>query len=261
MKVAIITGSSQGIGKALALHMAEKGIQVVLNGRNTERLETAQQFFAEKNLETLAVQGDVSKYSDCEILLEKTLQKFGRVDILVNNAGLTMEGKVEDTHPEVFQKVMNVNYLGSVYPTKLALPHLRKTKGSVLFISSLAAIYGLPNFSVYSASKMTLKGLTEALRLELKGTDVHIGLAYVGFTQNDKQKKFYNAKGELEILPKRTNVKTEPVDQVAAKLMKMIERRTKRKIFSNLGKLLVTLYSISPSLVDEILAYKFKNRK
>lgn len=260
-KVAIITGSSQGIGKALAWAMLRRGIKVVLNGRNPQKLENARQFFSEKGHEVLAVQGDVSKVEDCENLIQKAVAHFGRLDILVNNAGIATEGKIMDTRPEVFRKGVEVNYLGSVFPTQLALPHLLKNKGSVLFISSLAAIHGLPNFSIYSCSKMTLKGLADALKIELRGTGVHVGIAYVGFTENDPKKTIVNADGQTEILPKRKGVKTEPAEKVAARLLRMIEKRTFKKTFTPMGKLLVLLERLSPALVEKILAYSFAKRK
>ena len=240
--------------------MLERGIRVVLNGRNGEKLEAARQYFLGKGHEVLAVRGDVSQISDCENLVEKTLERFGQIDVLVNNAGIATEGKISETRPEVFQKAMEVNYLGSVYPTQFALPHLKKSKGSVLFISSLAAIHGLPDFSIYSSSKMTLKGLAQALKIELKGTGVHVGIAFVGFTENDPEKTIYKADGKLEILPRRNEMKLEPVEKVAARLLRMIDNRTHRKTFTPLGKLLDSLERISPTLVEKIMAYSYKRR-
>jgi len=261
MKVAIITGSSQGIGKALAEAMLAKGIRVVLNGRNGKKLEKARQYFFEKGHEVLAVQGDVSKVEDCERLIKDTVAHFGRLDILVNNAGIATEGKVMETGPEVFRKAIEVNYLGSVYPTQFALPHIIENRGSVLFISSLAAIHGLPNFSIYSSSKMTLKGLAEALKIELKGKDVHIGMAYVGFTENDPNKTIIKADGKAEILPKRTEVKVEPVEKVAARLLRMIEKRTFKKTFTPMGKALVFFERLAPGIVEMILGISFRKRE
>lgn len=260
-KVAIVTGSSQGIGKALASSMLGKGMRVVLNGRNGGKLEAAERFFYDQGHEVLAVKGDVSNIADCEKLVNKTLEHFGQLDVLVNNAGISTEGKISETSPEVFRKAMEVNYLGSVYPTQLALPHLKATKGSILFISSLAAIHGLPNFGIYSSSKMSLKGLAEALKVELNGTGVHVGIAYVGFTENDPRKTIIKADGQAEILPKRKEVKVEPVEKVAARLLRMIENRTHRKTFTPLGKLLVYLERLSPSLVDRVFAYTFEKRE
>ena len=165
-KVIIITGSSMGIGKTMARMMAEAGAQIVLNGRNKQRLNDTQQSFREQGFEMLAVSGDVSKVEDCQQLIEATLKAHGRIDALINNAGISTEGTVMELDPEVFRKVMEVNVLGSVYPTQAALSHLRQSKGSVIFIGSVAGIRGLPRYAPYSASKMALTALAESLKLK-----------------------------------------------------------------------------------------------
>lgn len=260
-KVAIITGSSMGIGKSLALEMAKKGAKVVLNGRNGERLYATHRTLMDQGYDILAVQGDVSNYEDCQLLIEKAVTHYGKIDILVNNAGLAMEGEVESLHPDTLKKVMEVNFLGSVYPTQLALPHIKATQGNILFISSLAGIHGLPNYSAYSASKMALSALAESLKIELSGTGVHVGIAYIGFTQNDPDKTYYNAQGELEVLPKRQNVTIEPVEKVALRLIRKMEKRRFKTVFSNLGVLLSIVQRISPALVEQILMNSYAKRK
>ena len=135
-----------------------------------------------------AIAGDVSKAEDCHQLIEHTIKTFGQIDVLINNAGISMEGSIEDLAPEVFQKVIEVNYLGSIYPTKAAIPYLKKSKGSIIFMGSAAGIRGIPNHAAYSSSKMSLTAIAEALKIELKKSDIHVGLAYVGFTENDEEK-------------------------------------------------------------------------
>ena len=259
-KVAIITGSSQGIGKTLAVELAKKGAKVVLNGRNGDRLNVTHQSLLAQGFDMVAVQGDISNHADCQKLINSTIEHYGKIDILVNNAGLSMEGEIETLAPDTLKKIMEVNVLGSVYPTQLALPQIKATKGNILFISSLAGIHGLPNFSAYSASKMALSALAESLKIELSGTGVHVGIAYVGFTENDPQKTFYNANGELEVLPKRQNVKVEAVEKVAQRLIRKIEKRKFKTTFSTLGKLLSVINRISPSLVERILSTNYRNK-
>ncbi|MGB0840362.1 MAG: SDR family oxidoreductase, partial [Chitinophagales bacterium] len=211
-KVVIITGSSIGIGRKMAVLMGQKGAKIVLNARNAKRLETTRKALANQGLEVFAVVGDVSKEEDCEQLIKATIAHYGKLDVLVNNAGIAAEGTVEGASPSVFKKVMDVNYLGSVYPTHYALPHLRASKGNVLFISSAAGIHGIPNFAMYSASKMALTALAESLKIELHGTGVHVGIAYVGFTENDSQKTIYDAQGNIVPQPSRDFITPEPVE-------------------------------------------------
>ncbi len=259
-KVGIITGSSIGIGRTLAFEMAKRGAKIVLNARNPERLEKTQKSMQEAGFETIAVAGDVSNMEDCQKLIDSSIQAFGKIDILVNNAGISMEGTVEELDADVFKKVMNVNYLGSVYPTKAALPFLRKSKGSVIFMGSLAGMRGLPNYSVYSSSKMALTALAESLRIELDGTGVHVGIAYVGFTQNDPEKTIFDAAGEVIPQPKREAIKAEPPENVALRVIKMIENQHFKKYFTPLGKLNAFMNRFFPFVVEGVLRKNYKSK-
>ena len=245
-KVAIITGSSLGIGKAIAFEMAKRGVKIVLNARNLQRLEKTQVAMQEAGYESIAVVGDVSNMEDCQKLVDQTIEAFGKIDILVNNAGISMEGTVEELDAEVFKKVMNVNYLGCVYPTKAALPHLRKAKGSIMFAGSLAGMRGLPKYSVYSSSKMALTALAESLKIELDGSGVHVGIAYIGFTQNDPDKTIFDKDGKIIAQPKRDFIKTEPPENVALRIIKMIENQNFQTIFYPFRKIKCLYESFFP---------------
>src|SRR4030042_1313925 len=143
-KVVVITGSTMGIGKVLAMELAARGAKIVLNGRDIRRLVNAEKIMHEKGYQAMAVPGDVSSDAECKKIISATVDSYGRIDILVNNAGLAMNGNISDLSPAVFKKVMDVNYLGSVYCTIAALPHIIKTKGNILFISSVAGMMGFP---------------------------------------------------------------------------------------------------------------------
>jgi len=256
-KVVIITGSSMGIGNQMAWQIARKGGRVVLNGRNPDRLEKAGKKLKDDGHQILTVAGDVSKVEDCKKLVEETIKEFGQIDVLINNAGVSTEGTVEELDGSVIKKIMDVNYLGSVYPTQSALPYLKNSQGSVIFISSVAGIRGIPNYSVYSSSKMALTALAEALRIELAKDQVHIGIAYVGFTENDPQKTIYDANGSIVPQPKRDFIKAEPVEKVAGRIIGMIENKTIKQVFTPLGKLNAVLNKITPGLVHRVLKRNF----
>ena len=165
-KVAIITGSNRGIGLQLAKKMLQAGAKVVINGRNADRLEAARQSIADQGGELLAIRGDVSLFADAQHLVQETVNTFGKLDMLINNAGVAMNGFIADLEPDVFKKVMDTNYLGSVYPTLAALHEIEKTQGHILFISSVAGLYGFPRFSAYSASKIPLTSFSRSLKIE-----------------------------------------------------------------------------------------------
>ncbi|MEQ8703048.1 MAG: SDR family oxidoreductase [Phaeodactylibacter sp.] len=256
-KVALITGSSMGIGLSLARLMAQQGVRVVLNARNAGRLQHTLQRFRDAGHEATAIAGDVSKEADCQAIVEQAIARFGRLDILVNNAGISAEGTLAELSPEVLRKVMEVNYFGSVFMTQAALPHLRQQRGSVLFISSAAAIRGIPGHAAYSASKMALTALAESLKIELHRDQVHVGIAYVGFTENDPQKVIYDRDGRIIPQPDRSFIKQEPVEQVAKRLYRIIENRTFKSVFTPLGKLNALMNRLAPAVGEVILRRNF----
>ncbi len=257
-KVVIITGSRMGIGKTLAIKLGELGANVVINARNAEGLNKTIQELTDKGYEVIAVSGDVSKIDDCEKLINETVKKYGRIDVLINNAGLSAKGMLENCDLATYKKMIDVNLLGSVYTTKLALPYIKESKGSILFVSSLAGINGLPYYSSYSASKMALTAVAESLKIELHKQGVHIGISFVSFTENDPDKKFYNENGELEVLPKRSNIKLMPVEETVKIIIDQIEKRKFKVVHSTLGKVNWFFYKVFPKLVEFILIRSMK---
>ena len=167
-KVAIITGSSRGIGKAIALELAKRGAFIVLNGRNSSRLQSALEEVSKIQSKVVSYRCDVSNADQSVELIKTAISNFGKLDILINNVGVSMRGEVADLNPSVFQKVFESNVYGSVNPTIPALKEIRKTQGSIVFISSLAGIRGLPYLSAYSSSKMALRAIAESIRIEEK---------------------------------------------------------------------------------------------
>jgi len=257
-KVCVVTGSSMGIGRELAIQLLAAGARVIINGTNASRLQ--------KTLDSLQAYGDqvsmcvadVSNIEDCNHLIRHAMNRHGRLDVLINNAGLSMEGELEELQPTVIQRLMDVNLVGPAQTTKIALPLLRETGGSVIFVSSLAGLYGLPSFSPYSCSKMALTGLAESLRNELHGSGVHVGIAYLSFTENDPEKTIYDANGNIIPLPKRTIVRAEPVELVASQILQMIEQRTFKRVFSPMGKLIAFTSRFFPSLFGLLIRLRYR---
>lgn len=235
-KVGIITGSSQGIGKATAIELCQQGARIILNGRNLGRLEKAESELTDMGFEVLAVQGDVTSVVDCEHLVTEAIRHFGRLDFLVNNGSLTMNESFEEIGPALFQDVVVSNSLGATFPTMAALPHLKKTGGSVVFISSLAGLHGMPTASAYSLGKMALTALWQSLRIELASSGVHFGICYLGFTENDSEKRMLGANGKLMPVPKRPSFIQKSQQEVAGIIARVIHRRKAKTVLSTLGK-------------------------
>ena len=185
-KVVIITGSNSGIGKATAKLLIQEGAKVVINGRNEEKLNNAEKEINAPEGKLLKVRADVTKPEQAKQLIDKTIEKFGKLDILINNAGVSMRGNFAELSPEVFETVFGINVFGVANTTVPAMEHIRKTKGSIIFISSAAGIRGLPGTSAYCSSKMALRALAESIRIEESKAGIHVSLIYVGITKNDK---------------------------------------------------------------------------
>ncbi len=261
-KVFIITGSSQGIGRATAWKLAQMGAKIVLNGRNPDKLAQTFQDFKKAGLIGSAFSGDVSRPQDCMDLVKHTINQFGQLDYLINNAALSVElAPFEDTEPPVFQKIFNTNVLGVINMTHAALPFIKENKGGVLFISSLAGIFGLPEATAYSSSKMALTAIAESLKLELAGSGVYVGIAYLSFVENDSNKTIFNKNGVLIPQPKHHFSKPVAPETIAHQLIQMLQKRKFRTHFSWLGRVFYLLNRLSPWLVEKIMLQIYRKRK
>nr|MBC8146668.1 SDR family NAD(P)-dependent oxidoreductase [Bacteroidota bacterium] len=158
-KVVIITGASSGIGKALAEKYAMEGWNVVIAARRLERLLELEKQLV--NVDVLSVKTDVTLEADCKSLIEKAVERFGKIDVLINNAGISMRASFLDLDMNVMRQLMDVNYWGTVYCTKFALPYLLKSKGSVAGVISVGGYVGLPGRTAYSASKFAVRGFLD----------------------------------------------------------------------------------------------------
>lgn len=257
-KTVLITGSGSGIGKATARAFCEAGASVMLNGRNAEKLERACAEFREQGFDARYFVADVQEYEQCRRLVQETLDRFGRLDTLVANASLSMRAEFAQMDPVVFRQVLDSNILSPAYTAHAAIPALRKTGGNVIFIGSLSGLIGLPTGSAYSAGKMALTALAQSLRLELHKDGVHVGIAYVGFTRNDPEKRVFDAEGKLVPVAERSGWMQQTQEQVANAVVRLAARRGKRVILSPLGKILYVLNAVSPSLAERGVRWSYK---
>ncbi|HEY6161126.1 MAG TPA: SDR family NAD(P)-dependent oxidoreductase [Bacteroidia bacterium] len=247
-KVVIITGSSTGIGFATAQKLLEHGASVVLNGRSTERLHSAMERLGNRE-RTMAIACDVTDPVGSRKMVEDTVARFGRLDVLITNAALVSNAKLADIDPAVFKKVFDANLFGSVFPAKYAVPHLERSKGSLVFISSVAGFHGIPENVPYCASKMAITAVAQSLRTELDGTGIHIGVVYPGFTENEENKSVLDASGRDKPVAHRPAWMQQSREQVANSIVRLIKNRRKKAVLSPIGKLYAALCRFSPGLV------------
>ncbi len=251
-KVVIVTGASSGIGKACVYRFANQGAKVVFAARNLEKLKEIEKDLTARNKDVMAVQTDVSDEEACKQLIDKTVEKYNKIDVLLNNAGISMRGLFADTNIDVLKKIMDINFWGTVYCTKYALPHLLKTKGSVIGVSSIAGFQGLPGRTGYSSSKFALHGFLETLRIENLKKGLHVMIAAPGFTSTDVRKSALGPDGEAQGESPRDENKMMTPDEVAAIIQRGIKKKRRTIIMTTEGKLTVLLNRIIPNYMDRL---------
>ncbi len=258
-KVVVITGASSGIGKALAEKYASEGWDLVLAARREDRLKELEEKFGQSR--ALAVKTDVTVESDCRELIEKGIRRFGRIDVLINNAGISMRALFHNTELSVLRQVMDVNYWGTVYCTKFALPHLLETKGSLVGVISIGGYLGLPGRSGYSAAKFAVRGFLQTIRTENLKNGLHVLIAAPGFTASEIRKNALVANGLPQGNTPRNENKMMSAEACAAHIFKAIQNRKRELILTFLeGKFTVFLAKFFPSFIDK-LSYKMFARE
>jgi dehydrogenase/reductase SDR family member 7B len=255
--VFVITGSAQGIGKELATQILKLGGKVVFNSRKKEKISLVKNLLNQYKDHCFFVAADVTVPGEAELLISETIKHFGRIDVLINNAGVSGYGALSESSPIVIEEIMKSNILGSIFPTRFALPHLINSKGKVLFISSLAAFHGLPEYSLYSSSKMALTALYQSLKKELHPKGVFVGIAYVGFTKNDIGKRTFAPDGTLEKVPERNKFKVVSQEKTARLLLKQLSNEEALNVHSVMGKFAFLLSRIFPSLLDHLFLHNY----
>ncbi len=245
----IITGASSGIGKALAIRLLEQGAQVSVCGRDLKKLNELAQTLQHPNL--FIVQADVSIESDCAKLIDETIKKFGKINVLINNAGISMRALFQEVDLAVLRQSMDINFWGTVYCTKYALPHILKTKGSILGISSIAGYKGLPCRTGYSASKFAMQGFLESLRIELLPQHVNVLWVSPGFVASNIRNTALNAQGLAQSETPLDEKNLMSAEECAERILKAIQQRKRSLIMTAQGKLTVWMNKFFPSFVDK----------
>jgi dehydrogenase/reductase SDR family protein 7B len=254
-KVVIITGGGSGIGKACASTFLARGYRVVISGRRMEKLQDVVGELKSSSQHLLAVQADVSVEEDAKRIVDETIAQFGRIDVLINNAGISMRALFEEMDLSVLKRLMDTNFWGAVYCTKYALPHLLKSKGSVVGISSIAGKKGLPGRTGYSASKFALEGFLETLRIENLKKDLHVLVACPGFTASEIRISSLSADGRAQGESPREENKMMSAQTVAHEIAEAVKSRKRDLVLTFNGRLTVWLNKFFPAFMDK-LVYK-----
>jgi len=256
-KVVWITGASGGIGEALAKQYAGRNYKVVLSARREDELKRVASAFPNPE-NALILPMDVTRTEEIASKTEQVLTAFGRIDICILNAGISNRSYVRDTRMEVFQKLMEVNYLGCVAHALALIPVFRKQgHGHFVVVSSLMGKFSSPGRAGYSASKHALHGFFDGLRME-EHPNIKVSMICPGFVQTNVTANALGPDGKPQGTIDRTTAEGVPVDEAAAKIIRAVDRNKKELVFGGFEKTGVYIKRFFPSLLDWMV---LKNRK
>lgn len=258
-KTVVITGASTGLGATLALECAQQGARLVILARNAERLEAVAQACEQLGSEVLTVVGDVSLAETGKRLVEAAIARFGRIDYLVANAGLSMWtalAAIEDV--ALFRTLMEVNYLGAVYCVHPALPHLKKSKGLFVAISSIQGQVGVPLHTGYSASKHALQGFCDALRMEVADSGVGVMTVLLHWLKGtDLRQRALGKDGKaLGAASRKHRAEAVSLEVAAQAIVRGMQKRPQRLYVPRRLRLLAVVHALWPPLAERIVKGK-----
>ena len=258
-KVTVITGASSGIGLACARVFYNEGAKLVLAARSEKIIqELADEFNSKGEIRAIAVKTDVASETDCKYLIKRSIEAFGKIDVLINNAGVSMRANFFDVNLDVLRKLMDINFWGTVYCTKYAYPHIIANKGSIVGISSVAGIHGMPCRTGYSASKFAMQGFLEAIRIELRKKNVHVMTVCPGFISTNVRKVALVADGSAQGESPRDESKMMSPEKLAKSILKGIMKKKRQLATSYEGKYTPIASLFFPKLVDKIYYFIMK---
>ena len=252
-KVAVITGGSSGIGRALVFEYAQKGYAVVFTGRNERRMQETEEKLDEAGHEYLALSLDSAIEEHNKELINKTIRSYGRIDVLICNAGVSMRTLFEDIELDIFKQLMDINFYGTIYAVKYALTHILASKGSIVGISSINGRRSTPARSAYTASKFAMEGFFEALRTEIMTRGVHVLVVCPGFTASNIRNASLTAEGKAQGRSPREEHKMMSAQEVAKRTYKAQQKRKRDLVLTFQGKMAVFLNKVIPSKLDKIV--------
>ena len=252
-KVIVVTGASSGIGRALCLALAPERPRLVLAARDAERLEEVAKECRAAGAEALVVRTDVSSEAAGRDLVARTVETFGALDVLVNNAGIGMLARFDEVSDlSVYEALMRVNYLGCVYLTHHALPHLKKSRGQIVVVASVAGLTGVPTRTGYAASKHAVFGFFDSLRIELDGSGVSVTIIAPDFVRSEIHRRAFGADGKPTGTSPLQESRIMSAEACAGLIARAMEKRQRLLITSWRGRLGRLVRLFAPGLIDAV---------
>jgi short-subunit dehydrogenase len=253
-KVIAITGASEGIGAELARQVSGKGVWLALAARNLEKLEAVAAECRARGAEAIAIRCDVGVEDECRHFIEETARKYSSLDILVNNAGVSGHALFEEvTDFAWYETMMRVNYMGGLYCSCHALPYLKKRRGQIVAISSLAGKVGIPGRTAYSPTKAAQALFFEALRLELQGSGVDVTIVYPGVVATDIRLHGYGPDGQPAGKSGLREDDAMSVEECVRQIIGATHARKRELVMTLQGRIGLWLKLAFPAIVDRMV--------
>ena len=253
-KVIAITGASEGIGAELARQLAGKGVWLALAARNLEKLEAVAADCRARGAEAFAQRCDVGVEADCRDFIEAAARQYSSLDILINNAGVSGHARFEEVADFAwYETMMRVNYLGSLYCTRYALPYLKRRRGQIVAISSLAGRVGVPGRTAYSPTKAAQALFFEALRLEVRDSGVAITVVYPGVVATDIRLHGFGPDGGPAGKSGLREDRAMSVEECARQILSATHARKRQLVMTLQAKIGLWLQLLAPKIVDAMV--------
>jgi short-subunit dehydrogenase len=214
-------------------------------------LERVAEGVRKRGAKVIVVSADVALKEECKKIVDAAIQAFGRIDTLVNNAGMTMWAKFDDIKDiSMLERIMQVNYMGAVYCTHFALPHLKAAKGRIIGIASLTGLVGVPTRTGYAASKHAMRGFFDSLRIELEDSGVSVTMVYPGFVATGIRENATGADGKPALIDPVDQAGVMSVQECTRLIVRAIETRKREEVMTMKGKFGQWLRLIAPKMID-----------
>jgi NAD(P)-dependent dehydrogenase (short-subunit alcohol dehydrogenase family) len=257
-KSILVTGASSGIGRAAALRFATHGAQVALAARRRDALEQVAREVEGRGGKALVLPTDVTVAHEVRHAVEEAVAQFGKIDILLSSAGLSMRAYFEGSQLEALERVVRVNFFGTLYATHFTLPHVKKTRGSLVALSSLTGKRGIPSYAVYGASKFAIQGLYEALAVELARDGVHVGVVSPAFVDTPLRSNVLGPDGQPWPEPPPPPFRIWPVEKCVDRVVRLIVKRRRQALLPWFaGPLLLMDEMLGRAIGNRVLARNF----
>lgn len=252
-KVVIVTGGTSGIGESCAKVFGRQGAKIAITGRSQSKIDHTLSVLRSEGIDCLGILAEAGSEEDNRRMAEEVVAHYGKIDILINNAGISMRALFQDLDLEVFRKVMDTNFWGSVYASKYCLDEILKHKGAIIAISSVNGFRGTPARTAYTASKYAMNGFFESLRTEVMKQGVHVLVACPGFTASNIRKNALLADGSTQSESPREETKMMTSDEVAVAILKATLRRKRDLVLTTEGKMASFLNKWVPGIMDKVV--------